>query len=321
MNRKKEIDWVGKWFELLNERGFATEVLLASSSPGDPNDLCHIKSYSHAEYDGVGLVLEHLRQQGHAPLVPSLPKNYHAPWWKKIIGLIRNLRFVPVFGARWKAFSSSKDSASSKNKFRFKLLSKDETQRVLKASRQAGVSVNSQLLWTLDQSLRSEWIAGSGPFYWMIPINMRGASLKTRDTSNHASWIWVDSLKANSALEIQNQIQKRFADHFHWGAWLSLNIGKVIGVSGMKFLLKKAESIQEHWVGTFSNVGAWKLNADPLVIIVPTAPSTPISAGCLTVNDQLGLSINVDPLLKVETAQIDLWLKNWVQRAMGETAL
>ena len=174
----------------------------------------------------------------------------------------------------------------SKNKFRFKLLSKDETQRVLKASRQAGVSVNSQLLWTLDQSLRSEWIAGSGPFYWMIPINMRGASLKTRDTSNHASWIWVDSLKANSALEIQNQIQKRFADHFHWGAWLSLNIGKVIGVSGMKFLLKKAESIQEHWVGTFSNVGAWKLNADPLVIIVPTAPSTPISAGCLTVNGQ-----------------------------------
>ena len=89
----------------------------------------------------------------------------------------------------------------------------------------------------------------------------------------------------------------------------------------MKFLLKKAESIQEHWVGTFSNVGAWKLNADPLVIIIPTAPSTPISAGCLTVNDQLGLSINVDPLLKIETAQIDIWLKNWVLRAMGETTL
>ncbi len=326
--KKSNIDWVGMWFELLEKRGIATDVILASPEPrSEPRaelgaapesvQLTKFKTYSHAKYDGIGAFLEHFRASGLIPTVPTLPKNYFASWLRKLLGLINNLRFVPVFGARWKAMSETPADRNLKGIYTYKVLSPEETKKVLKASRAAGVSVNSQLLWALDQSLRQYWIAGSGPFYWMIPVNMRGATQKTLDTSNHASFIWVDTLNAKTPTEIQKQIQTRFAENFHWGSWLGINIGSWIGINGMNFLLNKAEKVQEHWVGTFSNVGAWNLAADPLVIIIPTVPSSPLGAGCVTVNDRMGLSLHIHPQLKIDLKELDIWLHNWISLAMN----
>ena len=289
---RKQIDWVGTWFELLAKRGFQTDVILASGEPGS-DQMTDFKRYSHARFDGVGVILEHLRSLGLKPPVPTLSEKFFGTWFNKMTGLIANLRFVPVFGAHWKKMTSL--PSSGEGTYVYRILSKDQTSEILNASKASGASVNSQLLWSLDQVLRAEWIDESGPFYWMVPVNMRGAAKKANDTSNHASWVWVDTFKTKTPIEIQNQIHERFKESFHWGAWFGLNIGKWIGLRGMNFLLKQAENIQEHWVGTFSNVGAWKVNSDPIAIIVPTAPSTPLSAGCITVNDRLALSLHVDP--------------------------
>ena len=317
-NSKKAVkDWVGVWFELLKERGFPTDVVLASSEPGS-DQITKFKSYSHAQFDGVGLVIEHFRECGFDVQPPKLPENFRGNWWSKIFGLFKNLRFVPVFGAKWKAYSASNQNQSQIGQYVFKVLSIQTSQKIVEASRSAGVSVNSQLLWCLDQVLRTQWIKDSGPFYWMLPINMRGAASEKLDTSNHASWIWVDSLKAKSALEIQNQIKKRFQEGFHWGAWFGLNIGRFIGIRGMKFLLNQAAGIEEHWVGTFSNVGAWKLNADPVVIIIPTVPSTPLSVGCVTVQNRMGLSLHIHPNLKVNKQELENWLNEWIGLASGD---
>ena len=307
-------DWVGTWFQLLEKRGIYSDVVLGSSEPGS-DQITKFKKYSHAQFDGVGLVVEHFRSLGQSPVVPTLPKIYYGSWLTKAFGLFACLRFVPVFGAHWKAISPPALISGREDIFVYQILSAEAYQKIIQASRRAGVSVNSQLLWSLDQCLRNEWVSGSGPFFWMLPINMRCASQNISDTSNHASWIWVDTLNVLTATDIQKQIQARLKEGFHWGAWISINIGKLIGIKGMNFLLNQAEKIEERWIGTFSNMGVWNIDAGPLVVIVPTAPTTPLSVGCITVNNRMGLSLNIRLNLKVEKSQLQAWLESWIKKA------
>lgn len=311
----KTTDWVGTWFELIQKRGFQTDVLLGTVKPGT-SQIAQWRRYSHARFDGVGLILDHLRSQGLNPTVPVLPSKFHGSWLGRLRGIVANLRFIPVFGAQWKIMAPASSADPQEGTFTCCILSREQTQAIAKEARKAGASVNSYLLWALDQSLRHLWIQNSGPFYWMIPVNMRGASKKPVDTSNHASWIWADTLAAKTPLEIQNRIQERFREGFHWGAWLALNIGRLIRVRGMNFFLDKAQHIEEHWVGTFSNVGAWDVEADPVVVVVPTAPSTPLSAGCVTVNGQMALSLNIHPRLKMTAAELEGYLQAWQKTAL-----
>lgn len=312
-------DWVGTWFELIEKRGFQTDVFLGTVKPGSTQATPQIiqwRRYSHAQYDGVGVILDHLRSEGLNPTVPLLPQKFYGTWWSRLRGIFANLRFIPVFGAQWKKMAPASSADPKEGQRTCKILSREQTQVIASEARKAGVSVNSYLLWTLDQSLRHLWIQNSGPFYWMIPVNMRGASKKAVDTSNHASWIWVDTLGAKAPLEIQNQIQERFREGFHWGAWLALNIGRLIRVRGMNFFLDKAQHIEEHWVGTFSNVGAWNVEADPVAFVVPTAPSTPLSAGCVTVNGQMCLSLHIHPRLKLSATELETCLQDWQRLAL-----
>ncbi len=321
MKRKK--DWVGAWFDLLANRGIQTDVLLGSCE-GETNQITSFKRYSHSQFDGVGVILDHYRNSGFAPTVPTLSKTFFGSWLSKIGGLIANLRFVPVFGAEWKQMSDPffgrgfALKPDAKDLFVYRVLSKEISQEIFTAAKSQAVSINSQLMWSLDQTLRSNWKLHPEHFFWMVPVNMRGAIQKQIDTSNHASWIWVDTFKAQKAAVIQNQIQARLNEGFHWGAWLGLNIGKLIGIKGMNFLLDKAAGIEEHWVGTFSNVGAWTIDgAGPVAIIIPTAPSTPLSAGCVTVNGNLGLSLHVHPQLNVDEITLGSWIDSWVEKAKG----
>ncbi len=307
-------DWVGTWFHLIEKRGIPIHVVLGSCEPGS-DQITKFKDYSHADYDGVGLVVEHLREQGLKPQVPTLPDIYRRSWRTLFAGLIANLRFVPVFSAKWKVMDYSPTRPKEYGLFAHQVLSREDSQQIFAASKIAGVSVNAQLLWALDKTLREHWVPDSGPFFWMLPINMRVDSQKKTDTSNHASWIWVDTLGAHSAIQIQNQIKKRLSDGFHWGAWVALNIGKLIRIRGMNFLLNQAEKINERWVGTFSNLGSWNIDSDPLVVIIPTPPTTPISVGCISINKRLGLSLHVHPNLKVNQLQLDQWLQAWVKSA------
>jgi hypothetical protein len=144
---------------------------------------------------------------------------------------------------------------------------------------------------------------------------MRGAVQEKTDTANHASWVYVDTSNIKKPIEIQNQLRARFTEAFQWGAWFNLNIGRWIGLSGMNFLLKQAEHFEEHWVGTFSNMGAWKIDADPVVVIIPTAPSTPLSVGCVTIRDRLSLSLHIHPQLKIEKEKLEQWLEDWIVKA------
>jgi len=311
INTGKNRDWIGTWFVLAKERGFQTEIVFGSAGE-QPNEI-HWQKYSHAEFDGVGLAINYFRNLGLNPIVPTLPEKYHSDFFSRLMGVLRGLRFSPVKAAKWKRVDEAKLADKSYGEYVYKILSTEETALVLKHTKAAGVTVTSHLLWALGRAIKNEIIEGSGPHYWMIPVNMRGAVNRPTDTCNQESWVWVDTLKADGAKDIQAQMLKRFAESFHWGGWFTINIGKWIGLKGMNWVLSQAEHVKENWVGVFSNLGSWKINSGPVVFVAPIAPAAPLSAGCATVNGRMALSLHIHPALEVSTSELNGWLDQWMK--------
>jgi hypothetical protein len=312
-----ETDWVGTWFKILDEFGFQTDVTVGFIKDVNNKEI-EWEKFSHAKFDGVGILLHHFRNLYLSPEIPQLPKKYIGNWLSRILGLLANFRFIPVFGAKWKKSNSDKISSQEFGIYSFLVLSESETQKISALAKSSSASVNSYLLWKLHLATQEYILPDSGPFYWMIPVNMRGAAKKVSDTSNHASWIWVDSLKSQSPKDIQNQIERRFEEGFHWGSWIALNVGKLIGHWGMRFFLKNAMHVKEHWVGTFSNLGSWRVDSPPIVIIIPTAPSTPLSASSLTINQRMTLSLHFHTNLNFSQTELKTILEHWKSLALSE---
>ena len=96
-----------------------------------------------------------------------------------------------------------------------------------------------------------------------------------------------------------------------------LNIGRLIGVGGMRFFSIRTER-KSQWMGTFSNVGSWPpvgsapgiLDPDIVYIVAPPGtPNFPISVGLITWNGRLSITLKVHPSISDKPDQARFFLE------------
>lgn len=316
-------DWVGHWFRLMQDRGFEM-INRYGCVTGPTDDDVEWHLLPHWEFDGVGAFVHLLRQKGIDPSIPTLPprrrgSGWGLRWLTMIRGIISYLKVVPIHAALWKRLevvAGLRREAGQTGLCVYRILSPEETRRLIERARALNVSVHSHLHWSVAETVKGELQEGTGPHLWMVPVNMRGAVRKSPDTSNHQSLVWVDTGIARAAKDIDRQLEKRFGEAIHWGAWLVLNLGRLIGEKGMKRLLDRVERIGDRWVGTFSNLGAWKIESGPWIGFVPVSRSSPLGASCVTVNDRMSLMLQAQPEICGDRATLERWLARWAAHAL-----
>lgn len=311
---RKKTDWVGLWFRLMQERGYDTTLYYGKLNENSDQKVEWF-TYPHWEMDGLGGIVSLLRQQGLNPTFPELPINRRGNWFLRFKGILAYFRFMPVHGALWKRqFKNSSDThVTLSNAIVFKCLSLEETTRIVQQAKKYSVSVNSFLLWSLVKATCGEIQEGTGPHYWMIPVNMRGAVWKRPDTSNHLSCIWADTTEVTFPQDVQRVIQSQFESNIHWGNWFVLNIGKWIGEKGMQRLLNRVERIGDRSVGVFSNLGVWNVKSGPWVGFPPVSEAAPLGATTMTFDGRISFGLQSYRSLGHTKESLAQWLGQWIQ--------
>ena len=110
----------------------------------------------------------------------------------------------------------------------------------------------------------------------MMPVNMRGPIAKAEASANHTAYLRVNVARDATPAGVQATIKRCFANNEHWGSWLFLHIGRVVGYTGMK-LIYKLELARWRgclWTGAFSNLGSWN-GCGEWLVAPPVARSCP----------------------------------------------
>jgi hypothetical protein len=167
------------------------------------------------------------------------------------------------------------------------------------------------LLAALGRATQSE--LGEGPAYWMMPVNMRGPVAKADESANHTAYLRVNVARDATPAGVQATIKRCFANNEHWGSWLFLHIGRVVGHTGMK-LIYRTELARWRgclWAGAFSNLGTWN-GCGEWLVAPPVAKSCPLAAGAIICNGKLGLTIDAHASIAKDAAWTDALMDRWI---------
>ena len=108
------------------------------------------------------------------------------------------------------------------------------------------------------------------------------------------SFIAVDVLGESSPSRLQAQITRLKQRACHWGSWVALHIGKLVGAEAMRRDIRNRENKQHGWTGIFSNLGTWNVPDSGSWIFCPAiARSYPVGAGCVTLNGRMSLTLQL----------------------------
>src|SRR3989339_78527 len=246
----KSFDPVGIWTSVLGNFGEFTEIFFAKDN--------QTVWMSHEKYDGVGAFAKLLRESGlRVGVLFDISAKLQRP--------------LTIFQKSWAIFLYLKDSFPRKTFWKKEQLevvgkklspamlafSLEETLQIKQQAKQKGVSLNSWLLFHLDQIVSQELLAKNQEKWWLIPCNMRPYVVKVPDTGNHASYVVAKIAAKDGPKEIHQKVKKMLSNNYHWGAWYVFQISRWIKIIGMKMIFSNYYRNNHSWVGTLSNLGAW----------------------------------------------------------------
>ncbi|MBT8340201.1 MAG: hypothetical protein HKP58_07680 [Desulfatitalea sp.] len=314
MKMEGKTDWVGKWFTVAKQLGGEHR---ASGGRLDPaTGRMHWTTIYHEREDGLGWLCNNLRAMGyHLPQMPKARVIYKPPRYKRariIYETLRNIKSTPI---AWKEFDPEK-KRPFKREFDWTSFSKIETDRLSEYARAQGASINSLFIKILNDALLPQLIDGPFDSAWMFPVNMRGNISLALDTANHSSSIMIRTNQDTTAHQIQRQIRHHLKSNIHWGTWWLGNIGKIVGIGGMKALSLHGKK-NSFYLGTFSSFGNWplpgseKIPSDPNAVWVaaPTgSPNYPIGSDNITWHGKFTMSLKVHPAILSDQRRIGKFL-------------
>lgn len=300
--RRLPRDRVGEWFELLHEVGENTEACVGRLRP-EAGEVSWVY-LPHQRFDGIDALshamalssvegrLERGKQEQRSP--PPLPVRAV----RALTSLSRQR--LPARGwrcadASWRPDPSRRPRPEA---LAFFVLSREETALAARLARRQGASLNSLLLWAINQAV-ARWLDESAPeACWMVPVNMREALAGLPISTNRVAFIEVRLRPEAGVSEVHAAIRGQLSAGAHFTAWDAYQLAGALGLLPRR--AARAAFAPPRRTGAFSNIGAWTTpgaEEDAWVICPPPLRSTPFTACVVTCNGRLSLTLELHPSL------------------------
>lgn len=311
-----ERDTFGPWMTTVEELGESMQIGFGRVSDDSPG-VVEWSWLPHAEYDGIGGLGHLLRcrgQLGLDPLASSAGRDYPGK-----LGLLRAASRALLHASRQREGSeggfleASRRGSGAAREIAWRLLTAQQTARVVRAANAQSVSVNSYLLWGLGSAVAPFVEPAASPCRWLVPVNLRGGLRVPRDTANHASFIRVKLSPSAGPQAVDAQVRERLARAEHWCRWAAFHYLSALPRRLRKRFVEADLRGGAVTLGAFSNLGEWPASAGASWLFSPPVPKErPVSAGCVTSGGRMGLTLFVHPSYLDAAVLAEGILERWV---------
>ena len=315
-------DYISMWFDVRKEQGINDDMSAGPMNTVTQSVKWH--QFRHRDMDGLGGLAKILRQHGYPSRVLPSSSDRHQPTFFQLIKLMFKMPKVAVpKRIKWlKTYpdyqqlnpANTNDAPISSG-----LFSEQDTQEIQAQARKHRVALSIYLFWALNKSIADNLLDGHQEYYWFYPVNLRGAVNFNDDTQNCSSGVNVHLSNSIAPKEIQSRIKLQLKAKAHWVLWWQANIGKLIGMKGVRFIYKLISG-RQFYAGSFSFLGSWPLRAhdnpptnldEAWVACGIGTENYPVSTGILIWNNQLTLGLKLHPYICNDVVITDQCMRDW----------
>ena len=315
-------DWVAEVFAAMRDCGENISIVYghahATAEYGEPQWF----ELPHDQYDGMSGLAKLLRMQGcRVEQLPML-RDDRLTWLRALRGLLAVLPSVQIRQRQWRQFDGTRKVRflPVDERMAWELFTPEQTRQVVAAAKTAGVTVNTYLLFHLD-AVCSYLTRPDASRLWMVPVNLRGAVKRVNEDAPHMAFFGVDVGSDVSLASLQSQISQLKQRAYHWGAWIILHAGRVLGTEGMRRDVHQREQKNHGWTGIFSNLGVWDVPGGGHWMFGPAISRVhPLGAGCVTVNGRMALTMQLHDAFGVALPTARALLEDWKRACLQESS-
>lgn len=315
--KKNEIDWMGRWYLLLKERGENDCPSLGKVNLKTKDvEWYH---FSHADMDGIGALVKFYRQKN--IILTNLPalKESRPPFFLECLRIFWHLFFqIKNITPQWKEHNWGlvpKDL----HQLSWIILSPLETVQIEEYCRNNKIAENAFFMNVISQVLLNE-LTINREGTWTLPINLRPLLKRQDITSNHSSGMLVSIKNTDTAKDTHRQIKDKFLKKEHWGIWWIHQIGKIVGLTGMRHISKR-NAKKTFLLGSFSNLGKWEIPPNDIWVgAAPGSKNFPIGIMIMKANGHISFSLKIHPFILKDSSQVPLLLDKIIKNILHQVA-
>ena len=303
-----KIDPAGIWFEAFKALGEPSDILFDFRIEDANISIKH--SYPHAKGDATAAMSEISKQYGYNLQKVGEKSKPPAITTKEYFKQIRLFNYYarPRWQKLW-PFNFAKAS-KTETQYTYFVIYEDELEK-LKASLQ-NISLNTHLLYSLNQATREFLKPIRKDLTWIVPVNFR----RELDLAVNAPGNQAANFTCKISNETPDQLQKKISyllkSKRHWGVWFWMNIARWMPF----FMVKFSTWLRLHPnynAGIFTNLGEWKSSTEfsHFTFFANPILSHPIVASSLELNGRLTLGIRIYPTFPLTQSQLTDYAKTW----------
>ncbi len=291
-------------FRLFQKLGFDTSIVFGHHINGRTEE----REISHIEYDGMNGLTEQLRQTGTLtdqsfPQVPLRKRGF------LLFTLIR--RFFQYFRILWQFSRKSQEWRVEPRKVAvpftvWKFFTPEETEASRQAAKAAGVSLNSHLLFHLNETVKPRMAPSKHPSTWIVPVSLYASAEQVHEPGMRTSVMEVGLMPNDGPVQVHAKVRKEVDQESYWGAIVAVLINHFLPARLNSAILAATVATKRR-VGTFSNLGRWtgneKASDEAWSVVPPVHPGQPLGVGVIEFNGKLGVGMKFDPYLGMDEAE------------------
>ena len=341
MSSSQNKDYIAMWFQARKACGIGDRMNVGLLNK--TTDEINWFEFAHSQMDGLGGLTTILREHDYpCHELPTIADKSAPTHWQQIKMLFAGGKMNAPKAMRWKttfpdhvatslsAAAELGDEAGQRPQYSNDApivnayFSKADTIAIKKLARKHKVALNIYLFWALNRAVAEQLLASQQDYYWLYPVNLRGALPDIPETGNCSSGINVLLNNTIAPRDIQLQVKQQIKAKSHWQLWWQAHIGKIIGEKGVR-LIYQYVSERQFYAGSFSFLGSWPLkdennpplNPDELWVCCGIGTKNyPVSTGILLWHEQLSLGLKLHPYIAQNITVTEAVMQCWKQHLL-----
>ncbi len=328
MENKKQKDYISMWFDVRKEQGINDEMSAGLLNTETNEVSWH--TFRHRDMDGLGGFATLLRGFGYPSrgLPTSTEKNIPS-----LIELFRLMFSAPKIDVpkliKWKKVNPGYKQLNPENSNDAPIVSAFfsgvDTTLIKFQAKKHKVALGVYLFWALNKAIADNLLEGEQEYYWFYPVNLRGPLDFGDDSRNYSSGINVHLSNDITPKVIQQRIKAQLKSKSYWVLWWQANIGKIIGLGGVRWLYKVV-SQRQFYAGSYSFLGSWPLkdmdnppmNPDEVWVTCGIGTKNyPVSTGMMIWNNQLTLGLKLHPYICSDISLTEQCMNDWKKNLLN----